>query len=335
MNLTLVAPYLLSLLPVLALLATLVVLDSYALVPLHMVALMLGGGVAMAIASYFVNAWLMQLFGMRVQEYSRFAAPLVEEALKALVIVWLIRRHRIGFLVDAAILGFALGSGFALLENTYAVWRIPNAGMSAWIIRGFGTAIMHGGATASFALVSLAILERDERQGFFALLPGFAAAAAVHSTFNHLIHAPGLAAGVMLLAVPLLLMFAWHRGEQALGDWLGRGFDADAKLLEIINSGQFARSPMGLYLLSLKTRFSGPIVADLLCYLRLFTELSLRAKGILLMRENGFEAKVDEVTQAGFAELSHLESTISVTGLMALHPLLPMRRKALRQLYHL
>lgn len=333
MNLNLVAPFLLSLLPVLVLLGALIVLDSYALVPLHVVVAMLGVGAAMAIASYFANARLMQLFGMRLQDYSGFAAPLVEEALKAIVIVWLIRRHRIGFLVDAAIMGFALGCGFALLENIYAVWRIPTAGMSTWIIRGFGTAIMHGGATAAFALVSLAILERDERHGFFALLPGFIAAVVLHSTFNLLIHEPVLTTCIMLVAVPLLLMLAWHRGEQSLGDWLGRGFDADAELLEIINSGQFAASPVGRYLLGLKTRFSGPTVVDLLCYLRLFTELSLRAKGILLMRENGFEAGVDEATQASFVELSHLEKTIGVTGLMALHPLLPMRRKALRQLY--
>jgi len=39
------------------------------------------------------------------------------------------------------------------------------------------------------------------------------------------------------------------------------------------------------------------VVADLLCYLRLHTELALRAKGILMMRESGFEATIDEATQ--------------------------------------
>ena len=53
----------------------------------------------------------------------------------------------------------------------------------------------------------------------------------------------------------------------------------------------------------MKDRFRGPVVADLLCYLRLYTELALRAKGILMMRENGFEVPVDEPTQAKFAEL--------------------------------
>ena len=40
-------------------------------------------------------------------------------SLKALIVVVLIRTHRIGFLVDAAILGFAVGTGFALVENLY------------------------------------------------------------------------------------------------------------------------------------------------------------------------------------------------------------------------
>lgn len=329
----LVVPVLLCLLPVLGLLAALIVLDSYALVPMYVVAAMLAVGAAMAGGSYVVNASLMQLLGLQLQDYSRYAAPLVEEALKALVIVWLIRRHRIGFLVDAAIVGFALGCGFAVIENLYAVWRIPHAGVSTWIVRGLGTAIMHGGATAAFALVSLAILDRDERHGLFAMLPAFIVAVVLHSSFNHLVQEPVLATCVMLFVVPLLLMLAWRRGEKALGEWLGSGFDADAELLQTINSGRFAASPVGHYLMSLKTRFNGPIVADLLCYLRLFTELSLRAKGILMMRENGFEAGIDEATQASLVELNHLERTIGMTGLMALHPLLPMRRKALRQIY--
>jgi protease PrsW len=76
-------------------------------------------------------------------------------------------------------------------------------------------------------------------------------------------------------------------------------------------------------------------VADLLCYLRLYTELSLRAKGILMMRENGFEAEVDAETRERFAEMEFLERSIGRTGLVALHPLLRMGRKELWQLYML
>ena len=64
--------------------------------------------------------------------------------------------HRIGFLVDAAIYGFAVGAGFALAENLYYLHLAAEAGMGTWIVRGFGTALMHGGTTALFAVMGLA-----------------------------------------------------------------------------------------------------------------------------------------------------------------------------------
>lgn len=179
---------------------------------------------------------------------------------------------------------FAIGCGFALVENLYALLRIPDAGAATWVVRGFGTAIMHGGATAAFALLSLAVLENDERHGFMALVPGLAVAIVLHSAFNHMNHESVIATVAALLVVPLLLLGAYHRSERTLADWLGHGFDADADLLASMRSGAFIESPAGRYLATLKHRFSGLAIADLLAYLRLFTELSLRAKGLLLMR---------------------------------------------------
>lgn len=323
----------LCLLPVLCLLGALFSLDSYELAPPRLIVAMLVAGMAAAGASYVANGALIDALGSALEPYTRQVSPLVEEALKALVIVWLIRTHRVGFLVDAAIIGFALGSGFAMVENLYALWHIPDAGVSTWVVRGFGTAVMHGGASAGFAVVSLAILERDERRGYVALLPGFTVAVLLHAAFNRMSHQPVIATAAVLVAVPALVLLAYHHGERTLAEWLGHGFDADAERLALMRSGGLAASPTGRYLSGLKTRFPGPVMADLLGYLRLFTELSLRAKGMLLMRENGFEAEIDEETRGQLEELGYLERSIGVTGLLALHPLLPMRRKALRQLY--
>jgi hypothetical protein len=85
----------------------------------------------------------------------------------------------------------------------------------------------------------------------------------------------------------------------------------------------------------MKDKFHGPVVADLLCYLRLYTELALRAKGILMMRESGFNAPVDEATKAKFAEMRYLESSIGKTGLLAIQPMCHMSHKDLWQLYML
>jgi hypothetical protein len=77
------------------------------------------------------------------------------------------------------------------------------------------------------------------------------------------------------------------------------------------------------------------VVADLLCYLRLYTELALRAKGILMMRESGFEVPVDEETRAKFTEMRYLETSIGRTGLLAIQPMCHMNHRELWQLYML
>jgi len=66
-----------------------------------------------------------------------------------------------------------------------------------------------------------------------------------------------------------------------------------------------------------------------LCYLRLHTELSIRAKGLLMMREQGFMNKTGEETRAKLEELKYLESSIGATGVLAIKPFLRMRQKDL------
>ena len=330
-------PALVGLLPVASFLAALLYLDSYKLVKLNAVVAIVACGALVAGACYLVNAWTLGVLGLDLIPFSRYVSPITEELLKALVIVALIRAHRIGFLVDAAILGFAVGTGFALVENVHFLEIVQDAGIGTWIVRGFGTAIMHGGATAIFAVMALAMLEQASGAGIRvrALLPGLGVAIVLHSAYNHLLTSPRVATLTTLLAVPLLLHAVFQRSEKAVGEWLGQGFDADTEMLELINSGRLSDSPVGQYLHTMKKKFRGPVVADLLCYLRLYTELALRAKGILMMRENGFEVPVDEATRAKFAELTYLETSIGKTGLLAIQPMCHMSHKDLWQLYML
>jgi len=324
-----------GLLPVLAFLAALLLLDGYKLVRLRLVVGVAAVGVLAAGASYLLNGHLLASTGIELRTYSRYVAPVTEELLKALVVVALVRTHRVGFLVDGAILGFAAGAGFAIVENLYYLHQAPDAGLGTWIVRGFGTAIMHGGATAIFAVMALARLDRPGARRGFTYLPGFAAAVALHSAFNHFVLPPIFTTLGILVTLPPLFAAVFRHSERSLRQWLGAGFDADAQMLQLIQSGALPDSPVGAYLRSLRERFQGPVVADLLCYLRLHTELALRAKGILLMRENGFEVPIDEATRTSFTEMRYLEKSVGRTGLLALHPLLRMSHKDLWQLYML
>jgi hypothetical protein len=125
----------------------------------------------------------------------------------------------------------------------------------------------------------------------------------------------------------------FRKSAEHLHEWLELDFDADALLLQQINSGDFTATKIGRFLYDLKSRFEGPLVVDMLCYLRLYTELAIRAKGMLLMRENGLEVTVGGRTQETFAELDYLERSIGKTGILAMRPFLHMTRKDLWQLY--
>lgn len=325
----------LGLLPVCCFLAALVYLDSYKLIPMRWVLGTILLGCLAGILSYPINVFALGLLDLEFAQFSRYVAPLIEEALKALVIFALMRRNRIGFLVDAAILGFAVGAGFAIFENLFYLQALPDTRLGTWIVRGFGTAFMHGGATAIFAIVSHALIGQHPTIGRLALLPGFIVAVVVHSIFNHFFFAPIVNTLLVLVSLPVLLTIVFQQSEKSVSDWLGMGFDADTELLELINSGELSTSKVGLYLHSLKEKFDGPIVVDLLCYLRLHTELSIRAKGLLMMRESGFANKTGEETRAKLEELKFLESSIGATGLLAMKPFLKMSQKDLWQLYML
>jgi len=324
---------LLGLLPVTCFLAGLVYMDSYKLVPVRRVLVVILLGCGAAVLSYPISVLALDLLHIDYVSYTRFVAPFVEEALKGLVILVLLRHNRIGFLVDAAILGFAVGAGFAIFENLYYLRIVPDTQLGTWVVRGFGTAIMHGGATAIFAVTSHALTGSKPTRGAYAYLPGFLTAAIVHSVFNHFFLAPIINTLLVLLCLPLLLVVIFDRSEKAVSDWLGTGFDADTELLQLINSGEFSSSKVGTYLHSLKEKFEGPVVADILCYLRLHTELSIRAKGVLMMRESGFDSRTGEETRAKLEELRYLEGSIGATGKLAIRPFMAMSQKDLWKIY--
>jgi protease PrsW len=321
-----------GLLPVVTFLAALLYLDSYQLVKLRTVIAVVVCGAVVAAFCYVANAYLLGWLAIDFIAFTRYVGPITEELLKSLIIVALIRSHRIGFLIDAAILGFAVGTGFATVENLYYLERVRDAGMGTWIVRGFGTALMHGGCTAIFAMMSVAMLERMRKGALAPFVPGFALAVVLHSAYNHMYVSPRLSTAVVIVVLPPLLFLVFQRSEKAVSKWLGEGFDADTQMLESITCGHFADSPAGRYLSSLKHRFKGPVVADLLCYIRLHTELALRAKGLLLMRENGFDVAVDEETRAKFTEVRYLKRSIGKTGLLAVLPMLYGTHKDIWQL---
>ncbi len=326
---------LISLLPVTVFLVTLIFLDSYKLVRFRILLLAIGAGAAAAVSSYFLNSGMMDVLRIPFSSYSRYVSPLLEEVLKALIIFYFFRTCRIGFLVDGAILGFATGTGFALIENIYYLNTATGATLIIWLIRGFGTAIMQGGATALLAIITKSLTDRKGKTMGWFWLPGLAAAYCLHSAFNHFFLQPAIQVAAIVVVLPLVTIPIFVYSEKATRSWLDVGFDSDVELLGLINSGAITTTKIGKYLLSLKAKFPGEIVADMLCLLRLHLELSISAKGILLMKESGYPAKIEPGVSEKFQELDYLKNSIGPIGMLAIRPILHMSSRDLWELHML
>jgi hypothetical protein len=279
-------------------------------------------GCAVALACYVLNSAICLGTGMDVNTWARSVAPVIEETAKALYIWWLIRSNRIGFMVDAAICGFAVGAGFAVVENIFYLFHLSGIGLLTYAVRGFGTAMMHGGATAIFGIVSRNRAEIQRSESLAVFLPGLGIAILIHLLYNQPTLPATVSAGLVILVLPVVLCLIFWRSEKALEKWVGTKLDKDIDLVHMIATETFSSSPAGSYLRSLESTFPPQILADMLCYLQLSAEISARAKGNLLRREMGFPVTADLELQNQLKEIEFLESSIGRAGKMALAPLI-------------
>ena len=321
-----------SVLPVFVFLGALVLIDSYKLVALRATLLSVAAGMVAGLAAYGANVWLRPALGLDWDQYSRYVAPVVEEPLKAAFVVYLLQRNKVGFVVDAAIHGFGIGTGFAFLENLYYVQATPEATLWTWVVRGFGTAIMHGGATSIVAMVSKALQNRADAFRLTLVLPGLSVAVVLHALYNQFVLHPVLATALIVLVFPALSVAVFQRSERATQAWLGTGFDTDQELLRAVHTGQVSGTPVGRYITTVKSRFPAEVIVDMMCFLRVRAELAIRAKGVLMLREAGFDAAPDPLVKDKFQELRYLEKSIGKTGLRALHPFVHTSTRDLWQL---
>ena len=324
---------LVSLAPVIVFLSFLVVIDSYKLLKLRTVLGAITIGVLAALSATLINGWVMQYFDIQFLSYTKYGAPWIEEMLKGLFIVYLIKSGRIGFMVDAAIAGIAVGAGFAIIENIYYLQYSTDTNLSVWIIRGFGTAFMHGGTAGTFSIISKVLSDRKSSDNIGVFLPGFAAAVLLHSFYNQFFLSPIIYTVILLVTLPIVLIQVFSRSEKSLQEWLGVGFDTDMELLELIKEGRISDSKVGKYLQPIKDKFSAEVVFDMICFLRIHLELSIRAKGVLMMREVVHSMEPDPEIEDKFRELRYLEKNIGKTAQLAISPFLHKTRRDLWQLH--
>jgi RsiW-degrading membrane proteinase PrsW (M82 family) len=325
----------LALVPVILFLVALRALDSYKLVSLRTVFTALFAGALAAGICFPINSFVFTQFPRYADEYARFGAPVVEELAKAVYWIFLIATARVAFMADSAIGGFAIGAGFAVVENIFYLQVLQGQGPAIWIVRGFGTAIMHGGVAAIGATISAYLLDSRQWRGVRLFAPGVLAAIVLHSVFNQSLQSPVVSMVLAVVGVPLVLGVVLYLSERSLRRWLGGKMDRDIDMLDMIGSEEFQQTRVGTYLMSLQEAFPPELRGDMLSLLQLTTELSMRAKSDLMLREAGLEVAPDPELDSLFAELRYLEKSIGPTGMLAVRPLLSQTPRDLWEMHSL
>jgi RsiW-degrading membrane proteinase PrsW (M82 family) len=117
----------------------------------------------------------------------RFVAPFEEEILKGLILIYLIRRPQFTYFVDGAIYGFAVGIGFAVVENCDYVLGASTGAMDVAVGRVISTNLIH--ATGSSIVGIAAGLARFSRGAgrVLRVIVGLSLAILLHIGFNNLV----------------------------------------------------------------------------------------------------------------------------------------------------
>jgi protease PrsW len=323
----------LALVPVLVLLAIFNWLDAFKLMRFGEIALLLSLGGFAAVAAYPISGRMIDVLPIGFNFYSRYIAPWIEEGLKVIVMIGLFRLNRIGYKVDAVISGFAIGAGFSVVENIFYLTIFPDYGAGTWLVRGLGTAVMHGTTLALLAAIAHELAERETREAagdfnfnLLWFLPGYMVAVAIHTAFNQFPDRPLLAMMGAAILAPFVIIMIFHFGTAEAQGWLDAEYAQHRQQYEALRSGAWPEGPGGARIAALAGRLDPESVKRVRRYWELQAWLVMQAEETM-MEEAAGDASIDEAeVRAAFAELAGLRQALGRSTFTAMKALLPFSR---------
>ena len=173
-----------------------------------------------------INPLMIKMGIVSYDNLVRFGAPVIEEILKGIILVYLIRQASFTYFVDGAIYGFAAGIGFAIIENFEYVLGNPETAIIQAVGRVLSTNLMH--ATGSGIIgISLGIARFDKStRRLLIFLSGLALAMAQHMVFNNLV--TRVTSGLLLLYAAI----AGFTGAGFIAYMIRRGLSEEKRWIE-------------------------------------------------------------------------------------------------------
>lgn len=321
-----------ALVPVLVMLFMFIWLDVFKLMTFWETAGLLLLGALTAGAAYPISGTFLDALPLGFSNYSRFVAPWLEELVKGLAVIGLFWFNRIGYKLDAVISGFAIGAGFSVIENIIYLTRFPELAANVWMVRGLGTAVMHGTTCAVLAATAHEFAERETRGAAaefdFNLLwfiPGYLIAVAIHTAFNQFPEQPLLAMIGILAVAPFVIMGIFRFGAVEAQQWLREERAETRAALEAWEAGKYPDDESGRKIAALVKRSDDKTASRMREYCQLLTWVLLKAEDTLHDQVEDTE-KLHIEGKAAFARLAALKRELGKTNVATLKALLPFSR---------
>jgi RsiW-degrading membrane proteinase PrsW (M82 family) len=190
------------------------------------------GGVTFAPAT-FTN-WALTRFGLTNQDaITHFAAPIYEEIFKGLILLYLVRRAKFTYSVDGAIYGFAVGTGFAVVENCFYIYTNFPAASQIAFQRVFLANLVHAFSSAAIG-ITLGIFRLETSKLRWGI-PTFGLLLAIgqHMLFNNLIGREEIHPVVFFLPVLpgiLFILFVMQHGKKQAQGWIKEKLGMDNRV---------------------------------------------------------------------------------------------------------
>jgi RsiW-degrading membrane proteinase PrsW (M82 family) len=322
-----------ALVPVLVLLGVFIWLDAFALMNAGEVALLLLCGAIGALLAWPVSGRLLDTLPIGFSLYSRFVAPWIEEAIKAVIMIILFRMNRIGYKLDAVISGFAIGAGFSVVENIFYLTMYPDYGTGTWLVRGFGTAIMHGTTLAVLAAIAHELAERETREAaadfdfhLYWFVPGYLVAVALHTAFNQFPDRPMVAMMGAVVIAPVVLIAILNFGTAEAQRWLAAEHADHEAQLDALRGGGWPTGPAGQKISALAARLDPESAKRVRRYWELHAWLVAEAEETMIEEAEGDAEFSAPQVRAALAELDGLKQALGRSTFAALQALLPFSR---------
>lgn len=149
---------------------------------------LMGGIVAYYFAAQ-INPYLVNAGWATWDQVIRIYAPIVEEILKSLIVVYLVRRADFNYIVDGVLYGFGAGIGFAIIENVEYVTGNPEIALVVALARVFSTNLVH--ATGSALIGTAWANQRGDKsnRAWLIILGVYLFSMFFHGLFNTMVNA--------------------------------------------------------------------------------------------------------------------------------------------------